>query len=390
MHDLIVYIQSYLGSDRTPGADGNIFWATVYILLVFGGLSVAVIAMNWLERKILAHMQVRLGPMRVGPHGLLQPIADAIKLLLKEDIIPAEADATVFWIAPFIVVLAAFTVFVVVPFGPTHAITDMNIGILFMLGVSSLSVLGVVTAGWASNSHYPLIGALRSSAQMVSYEVAMGLAVVSAIMMTSLNEEGQGTLSMIGIVQAQLAQGQWFIFKFFPLGVIAFGIFAIAMVAETNRAPFDLPEAESELTAGFHTEYSGFRWSLFFLAEYSAMIAVSSIAVTLWLGGWLRPFPNALSGSTAELAFSLVPRCHVPVPGCHVLLQHSANAQASSVQSADSGLGGIRRGAGLDRLDPLRSRRARAGTGYFLVLRQSRRIHVSLYLVSRHVPALPI
>ncbi len=307
MHDLIVYIQSYLGSDRTPGADGNIFWATVYILLVFGGLSVAVIAMNWLERKILAHMQVRLGPMRVGPHGLLQPIADAIKLLLKEDIIPAEADATVFWIAPFIVVLAAFTVFVVVPFGPTHAITDMNIGILFMLGVSSLSVLGVVTAGWASNSHYPLIGALRSSAQMVSYEVAMGLAVVSAIMMTSLNEEGQGTLSMIGIVQAQLAQGQWFIFKFFPLGVIAFGIFAIAMVAETNRAPFDLPEAESELTAGFHTEYSGFRWSLFFLAEYSAMIAVSSIAVTLWLGGWLRPFPNALNGSTAELAFSLVP-----------------------------------------------------------------------------------
>jgi NADH-quinone oxidoreductase subunit H len=307
MHDLIVYIQSYLGSDRTPGADGNIFWATVYILLVFGGLSVAVIAMNWLERKILAHMQVRLGPMRVGPHGLLQPIADAIKLLLKEDIIPAEADATVFWIAPFIVVLAAFTVFVVVPFGPTHAITDMNIGILFMLGVSSLSVLGVVTAGWASNSHYPLIGALRSSAQMVSYEVAMGLAVVSAIMMTSLNEEGQGTLSMIGIVQAQLAQGQWFIFKFFPLGVIAFGIFAIAMVAETNRAPFDLPEAESELTAGFHTEYSGFRWSLFFLAEYSAMIAVSSIAVTLWLGGWLRPFPNALNGPTAELAFSLVP-----------------------------------------------------------------------------------
>ncbi len=306
MHDLILYIQSYLDSDRTPGGAGNFFWATVYILLVFGGLSVAVIAMNWLERKILAHMQVRLGPMRVGPHGLLQPIADAIKLLLKEDIIPSEADAFIFWIAPFIVVLAAFTVFVVVPFGPTHAITDMNIGILFMLGVSSLSVLGVVMAGWASNSHYPLIGALRSSAQMVSYEVAMGLAVVSVILMTSL-QTGTGTLSMIGIVQAQLAQGEWFIFKFFPLGLIAFVIFAIAMVAETNRAPFDLPEAESELTAGFHTEYSGFRWSLFFLAEYSAMIAVSSIAVTLWLGGWLRPFPNWLSGSTWDLVFSLVP-----------------------------------------------------------------------------------
>src|SRR5579862_8891442 len=307
MHEFIQYILSYLDSDRTPGGAGNIFWATVYILLVFVGLSVAVICMNWLERKILAHMQVRLGPMRVGPHGLLQPIADALKLLLKEDIIPAEADAIVFWIAPFIVVLAAFTVFVVVPFGPTHAITDMNIGILFMLGVSSLSVLGIVTAGWASNSHYPLIGALRSSAQMVSYEVAMGLAVVSVILMTSLNATGTGTLSMIGIVQAQQAQGTWFVFKFFPLGLIGFFIFAVAMVAETNRAPFDLPEAESELTAGFHTEYSGFRWSLFFLAEYSAMIAVSSIAVTLWLGGWLRPFPNALSGETANLVFSLVP-----------------------------------------------------------------------------------
>src|SRR5271156_3908058 len=307
MHAIIQYIESYLNSDKTPGAAGNFFWAFVYILLVFGGLSVAVIAMNWLERKILAHMQVRLGPMRVGPHGLLQPIADAIKLLLKEDIMPAEADGFVFWMAPLIVVLAAFTVFVVVPFGPTHAITDMNIGILFMLGVSSLSVLGIVMAGWASNSHYPLMGALRSSAQMVSYEVAMGLAVVSAILMTSLNAEGTGTLSMIGIVQAQLAQHEWFIFKFFPLGLVAFFIFAVAMVAETNRAPFDLAEAESELTAGFHTEYSGFRWSLFFLAEYSAMIAVSSIAVTLWLGGWLRPFPNLLSGATWDLAFSFIP-----------------------------------------------------------------------------------
>ena len=304
---MLEYIKSYLSSSQTPGAAGNAFWVLVYILLVFMGLSVAVIAMNWLERKILAHMQVRLGPMRVGPHGLMQPIADALKLLLKEDIMPAEADALVFWVAPFVVVLAAFTVFVVVPFGPTHAITDMNIGILFMLGVSSLSVLGIVMAGWASNSHYPLIGALRSSAQMVSYEVAMGLAVVSVILMTSLNAEGTGTLSMIGIVQAQLAQQEWFIFKFFPLGLIGFFIFAVAMVAETNRAPFDLAEAESELTAGFHTEYSGFRWSLFFLAEYSAMIAVSSIAVTLWLGGWLRPFPNLLSGAAWDEAFSFFP-----------------------------------------------------------------------------------
>jgi NADH-quinone oxidoreductase subunit H len=304
---MLDYITSYLKSDTTPGQAGNQLWAFVYIMLIFLGLSVAVIAMNWLERKILAHMQVRLGPMRVGPHGLLQPIADAVKLLIKEDIMPAEADPAVFWMAPIVVVITAFTVFIVVPFGPTHAVTDMNIGIFFMLGVSSLSVLGIVMAGWASNSHYPLIGALRSSAQMVSYEIAMGLAVVSAVLMTSLNKTGTGTLSMIGIVQAQQAQHVWFVFKFFPLGLIAFGIFAIAMVAETNRAPFDLPEAESELTAGFHTEYSGFRWSLFFLAEYSAMIAVSSIAVTLWLGGWMRPFPTWLSGETWDLVFSLIP-----------------------------------------------------------------------------------
>jgi NADH-quinone oxidoreductase subunit H len=304
---MLDYIQSYLNSNVTPGQAGNLFWVFVYIVLIFLGLSVAVIAMNWLERKILAHMQVRLGPMRVGPHGLLQPIADAIKLLIKEDIMPAEADKVVFWAAPLMVVIVAFTTFIVVPFGPTHAVTDMNIGILFMLGVSSLGVLGIVMAGWASNSHYPLIGALRSSAQMVSYEVAMGLAVVSAVLMTSLTASGTGTLSMIGIVQAQQQQQIWFVFKFFPLGLIAFFIFAVAMVAETNRAPFDLPEAESELTAGFHTEYSGFRWSLFFLAEYSAMIAVSSIAVTLWLGGWLRPFPHALSGETWDLVFSLFP-----------------------------------------------------------------------------------
>jgi NADH-quinone oxidoreductase subunit H len=314
---MLDYITSYLKSDATPGQAGNLFWAFVYIVLIFLGLSVAVIAMNWLERKILAHMQVRLGPMRVGPHGLLQPIADALKLLIKEDIMPAEADGAVFWTAPLIVVITAFTVFIVVPFGPTHAVTDMNIGVLFMLGVSSLGVLGIVMAGWASNSHYPLIGALRSSAQMVSYEIAMGLAVVAAVLMTSLNGtgvygigghgEGTGTLSMIGIVKAQQAQHAWFIFKFFPLGLIAFFIFAVAMVAETNRAPFDLPEAESELTAGFHTEYSGFRWSLFFLAEYSAMIAVSSIAVTLWLGGWLRPFPNLLAGEAWDLIFSLFP-----------------------------------------------------------------------------------
>jgi NADH-quinone oxidoreductase subunit H len=304
---MLQQVLSYLNSTVTPGEAGNYIWATIYVLVVFAMISFCVIIMNWGERKALAHFQIRLGPMRVGPHGLLQPFADAIKLMTKEDIIPAEADKFTYWMAPYVVLVSVFTTYCVTPFGRTHAITNMNIGIMFVLGVGSLEVLGIVLAGWASNSHYPLMGALRSSAQMVSYEVAMGLTVVSAIMMTSLNPAGVGTLSMIGIVQAQFDQQTWFVFRFFPLGFIAFAIFATAMIAETNRAPFDLPEAESELVAGFHTEYSGFRWSLFMLGEYAAMIAVSSVATTLWLGGWMRPFPHWLGGATWDFIFSLFP-----------------------------------------------------------------------------------
>ncbi len=386
---MLDYITSYLKSNQTPGQAGNLFWAFVYILLIFVGLSVAVIAMNWLERKILAHMQIRLGPMRVGPHGLLQPIADAIKLLLKEDIIPSEADRFVFWIAPFMVVLTAFTVFIVVPFGPTHAVTDMNIGILFMLGVSSLSVLGIVMAGWASNSHYPLIGALRSSAQMVSYEIAMGLAVLSAILMTSLNEDGVGTLSMIGIVKAQQAQHTWFIFKFFPLGLIAFVIFAIAMVAETNRAPFDLPEAESELTAGFHTEYSGFRWSLFFpggIFGHDRRVIDRGDAVA---GGMDAPVSHLAQRRYLGPGFLADPRIDVSVFCGNRVLQHLAHAEASLFPHPDDRTRGIWRGTGADWDHPIRPRGPRSHSGHLLVRGQSCGFYVSLHLVSRDLPALP-
>lgn len=255
--------------------------ATVKIVILLLVLAGVVAYLVYMERKVLAFIQARLGPMRVGPWGLLQPVADGIKLLLKEDIIPAGADKWVFLLAPVISVVAAFTVFAVIPFAGNFFITDVNIGILFILAVSSLGIYGIILGGWSSNSHYPLLGALRASAQLVSYEVAAGMAVVGVLLISN-------SLSMVEIVQNQQKMGIWNVF----LQPVAFVIYVIAMLAETNRNPFDLPEAESELTAGFHTEYSGFRFALYFLAEYTNMVLVSCIAVTLFLGGWLRPFPN--------------------------------------------------------------------------------------------------
>jgi NADH-quinone oxidoreductase subunit H len=232
------------------------------------------------ERKVMADMQVRLGPMRVGPHGLLQPIADAVKLLLKEDIIPENADRWIFWGAPLISVTAAMLALSAVPIGPAFLIAPgLNIGILFILGVGALGIFGIVLGGWASNSHYSLLGALRSAAQLVSYETSAGMAVVGALLLA-------GTLSTTAIVDRQAQDGVWFIFAA-PVG---FFIYLVASIAETNRAPFDMPEAESELVAGYMTEYSGFRWALYFLAEYTNMIVVASIATILFLGGGLRPF----------------------------------------------------------------------------------------------------
>src|SRR5499433_463062 len=257
-------------------------WPLIQIGLVVTLVALWVAYATYLERKISAFMQARLGPMRVGPWGLLQPIADGLKLLVKEDFIPENADRWIFFVAPYIAVVAAFVVMAVVPFGPDWAvITDINIGILFVLSVSSVGVLALILAGWSSNSKYSLLGALRSSAQMVSYEVSMGLAIIGALMFAR-------TLSLSGIVSAQAFDSIWFLL-YQPIGLV---IFMISGIAENNRAPFDLPEAESELVAGFHTEYSGFRWSLYFLAEYANMVAVSGIAVTLFLGGWLRPFPS--------------------------------------------------------------------------------------------------
>jgi len=253
-------------------------------------LPLLVAALTLAERKVIAFMQVRLGPMRVGPWGLLQPIADPIKLLLKEDIVPAQADRWIFTLAPVICLIPAFIVLAVIPLGPpiqilgkpiTLYVADLNIGVLYVLSISSVGVLGIILGGWASNSKYPLLGALRSAAQMVSYEVALGFSIIGVLMLA-------GSLSLVNIVEAQRNGGYWFVFLQ-PLGFI---LFFICGVAETNRAPFDLPEAESELVAGFHTEYSGFRFSLFFLAEYANMITVSAMAVTLFWGGWLRPFPN--------------------------------------------------------------------------------------------------
>ena len=260
------------------------------LIVLFAGVLPAVSYMTLLERKIIAWAQSRLGPMRVGPSGVLQPIADAIKLILKEDITPSKADKWVFTAAPVISMVPALIVYAVIPFGPVVTImghpvslyiTDINVGLLYIVSVASVGVYGIILAGYASNSKFPLLASLRASAQLISYEVAVTLTLVSVILMS-------GSLSMVSIVNSQYNGHVWFAF----VQPMAFVIFFIGGLAETNRAPFDLPEAEQELTGGFHTEYSGMRFALFFLAEYANMIVVASVATTLFLGGWLRPFPS--------------------------------------------------------------------------------------------------
>jgi len=278
---------------------------TIKVVVILSVLLLVVAYLTLLERKVLAYMQVRLGPNRVGPRGLLQPIADVLKLLVKEDLTPSGAQRFVFLLAPVLIFVPSFLVWSVIPFGEPFTVSgrtiepfiaDINIGILFILGVSSLAVYGIILGGWSSNNKYSLMGGLRSAAQLVSYEVPLGFAVISVLLLS-------GTLSLVGIVESQRSAGLWW----FVPGLLGFGIYFVCGVAETNRNPFDLPEAEAELVAGFHTEYSGMKFALFFLAEYMNMLLVSSLAVILFFGGWLPPFPNLLSALWQSPVLAWIP-----------------------------------------------------------------------------------
>ena len=262
------------------------------IAILLNAVLVAVTFLVLMERKVIAWAQSRLGPMRVGPHGILQALADPIKLILKEDITPAKADKWVFTLAPIMSLVPALVVFAVIPFGPDplYYVSDINVGLLFIISMTSIGVYGIILGGWASNSKYPLLASLRASAQLVSYEIAVTMTLVSMIVTA-------GSLSLVEIVEAQREAGVWFGF----IQPVAFGLIFIGGLAETNRVPFDLPEAETELTGGFHTEYSGMRFSLFFLAEYANIIVISAIVAIMFFGGWLRPFPNVEALSFLDL-----------------------------------------------------------------------------------------
>jgi NADH-quinone oxidoreductase subunit H len=289
------FLESIRGAVGDTLFYGAVSPAIKIMILLFLGVLPVITYLVLVERKVLGFMQARVGPNRVGPWGILQPIADVMKLLVKEDTLPKQAVKWAFILAPCLVVAPAFIIFSVIPLGPpgdgpsklSWFVTDVNTGMLFVVALATIGVYGLIIGGWASNNKFSLMGGLRSAAQMISYEVPQGLSIVVPLMFA-------GTMSLVGIVEAQQNQGVWFLFKYPPLGLLAFFIYMVAGVAESNRNPFDLPEAESELVAGFHTEYSGMRFALFFLGEYANMIVISAVATTLFLGGWLPPFPTLL------------------------------------------------------------------------------------------------
>lgn len=261
---------------------GVLAWAVIKILAIVLPLLIVVAYTTYAERKVIGYIQVRIGPNRVGFKGLLQPFADLLKLIFKEILIPTQSNRYLFLIAPILSLMPALAAWAVIPFAPGYQLAEMNAAVLFVFALSSLSVYGVIISGWASNSKYALLSAIRSAAQTVSYEIAMGFAIVGVVL-------AAGGLSFSEIVVAQ--QGgisHWFFIPLFPL----FMVFWIAGIAETNRAPFDLAEGESEIVAGFHVEYSGLSFALFFLAEYTAMVLISALLALMFLGGWLSPFEN--------------------------------------------------------------------------------------------------
>ncbi|MCP5115325.1 MAG: NADH-quinone oxidoreductase subunit NuoH [bacterium] len=276
--------------------------------------------LQWIERKVIAHIQLRMGPYRVGPHGLLQPVADVIKLLTKEDLLPSHANRFLFLLAPFLAVALALTSIAVIPFGPQvdtlagetyMQLTDINIGILFLLAISSLGVYAVAIAGWASNNKYALLGSLRAAAQMISYELPLALALAAPLLMA-------GSLSLRDIAMTQSGHaGNWMIFQMPAPQIVGFLIFLISAFAETNRIPFDLPEAENELVAGFHTEYSSLKFASFFMAEYANMITIAAITTTVFLGSWHPVFP-------VEWGSNFVPSVIFAVAGA-LALYHGLN-----------------------------------------------------------------
>jgi NADH-quinone oxidoreductase subunit H len=277
-------------------------WNLAGIVAIVAPLMLAVAYLTLWERKMIGWMQIRLGPNRVGPAGLLQPIADGVKLLFKEIILPANASKALYFVGPILMIMPALAAWAVIPFAPEVVLADIDAGLLYIMAITSMGVYGVIIAGWASNSKYAFLGSLRSAAQIVSYEIAMGFALVGVLMAAQSLNLGEIVVRQVG----RLGFLNWFFIPLFPL----FLVYLIAGVAETNRAPFDVAEGESEIVAGFHVEYSGMTFAIFFLAEYANMILVATLCSVMFLGGWLSPFAFSALNDVPVLRWAAAPGFH--------------------------------------------------------------------------------